>query len=187
MKKIIIITSILMLIITISLVLYTPSDNKKFSLEYDIVEDNVYVYRNINQIINILEHGTGVVYLGFSECKWCRAYVPYLNEVAKENDIEKIYYYNIYKDRLNNTKEYQKIVSILNDYLEYDEEGNKRIYVPSVSFVKKGSIIGYDDETSLISKGEPKDYWNTEHVKNLKLKLSKYMYEIKNNECGTCN
>ena len=32
MKKIIIIISILMLIITISLVLYTPIDNKKFSL-----------------------------------------------------------------------------------------------------------------------------------------------------------
>ena len=68
----------------------TLTDNIKFSKEYTSVNaDNVFVYRNINEIINILDNGTGIVYLGFPECKWCQAYVPYLNEVAKENNLEK--------------------------------------------------------------------------------------------------
>ena len=61
------------------------SDASKFKEEYtEVDEDNVFVYRDIDEIINILEKGTGVVYLGFPECKWCQRYVKYLNEVAKE-------------------------------------------------------------------------------------------------------
>ena len=72
------------------------TDAEKFALEYTKVpDDNVFVYRNIDDIINILEHGTGVVYLGFPECPWCQEYVYYLNETAKENNVDKIYYYNI--------------------------------------------------------------------------------------------
>ena len=65
------------------------------------------------EIINILEHGTGVVYLGFPECPWCTAYVPYLNEVAKANDVDKVYYYNILNDRKDNTDNYKKMIDIL--------------------------------------------------------------------------
>ena len=51
-------------------------DNVKFSQEYGSVsEDNVFCYKTIDEIINILEHGTGVVYLGFPECPWCKEYV----------------------------------------------------------------------------------------------------------------
>lgn len=126
------------------------NDNERFANEYKTVtKDNVFVYRDINEIINILEKGTGVVYLGFPECPWCKAYVTYLNEVAKEQDVEKVYYYNILEDRKNNTKEYQKIIELLGDYAANDEEGNKRIYVPMVIGVNKGQIVGFDDGNSL--------------------------------------
>ena len=49
---------------------------------------------SIISIVKILEHGTGVVYLGFPECPWCQAYVPMLNEVADIEGLEKIYYFN---------------------------------------------------------------------------------------------
>ena len=109
------------------------TDASKFKEEYSRVsEDNVFVYRTDKEIIDILKHGTGIVYLGFPECPWCQAYVSYLDEVAKETKIEKIYYLNILEIRKNNTKEYQEIVSLLDNYLSYDEEGKKRIYVPAV-------------------------------------------------------
>ena len=74
-------------------------DAQRFAKEYTtMTEDNYFVYRNIDEIIKILEHGTGVVYLGFPECPWCQAYVPMLNEVADIEGLEKIYYYNIYED-----------------------------------------------------------------------------------------
>ena len=53
------------------------SDNEKFANEYtEVGKNNVFVYRNANEIIKILEGGTGIVYFGFPECPWCQAYVP---------------------------------------------------------------------------------------------------------------
>ena len=101
------------------------SDSERFAKEYtELTTDNYFVYRNSEEIIKILEHGTGVVYLGFPECPWCKAYVPMLNEVADIEGLEKIYYYNILEARKNNTEDYQKMVEILSDYLQYDSEGN---------------------------------------------------------------
>ena len=89
----------------------SETDAQKFAKEYtEVGEDNVFVYRNIEEVISMLKHGTGVVYLGFPECPWCQTYVKYLNEVAKEVGVDKIYYYNILEDRTNNTEEYKEIV-----------------------------------------------------------------------------
>ena len=167
-------------------------DAKKFASEYTTVsEDNVFVYRDIDEIIRIMEKGTGVVYLGFPECPWCGAYVKYLNEVAKEVGIEKIYYYNILNDRKDETEEYKKILSILGDNLQNDEEGNPRVYVPNVSFHIDGEVIGNDCETSLDTHNleKPEDYWTDEEVKDLKETLTKYMEKIylELNLCTDCN
>lgn len=168
----------------------TVIDSVKFSREYDSVDtENVFVYRDIEEIINILRNGTGVVYLGFPECPWCRAYVSYLNEVAKENGLDKIYYFNILEDRKNDTEEYKEIVNLLKFYLRYDNEGKKRVYVPAVIAVKKGIIIGFDDETSYDTKGfeKPEDYWNKDAVSALKNKLTKMVKEVNKNTCSDCN
>ena len=87
----------------------TTTDAVKFSEEYDTVsKDNVFVYRSLSEINKILENGSGIVYLGFPECPWCKRYVVYLNEVAKDEGAAKIYYHNISEDRKNNTEEYQE-------------------------------------------------------------------------------
>ena len=166
------------------------TDSEKFAKEYTtITDDNYFVYRNIDEIIKILEHGTGVVYLGFPECPWCQAYVPMLNEVADIEGLEKIYYYNIYEDRKNNTDSYQKIVNIIGDYLQYDDEGNKRIYVPAIIVVSEGKIIGFDDETAYDTKGfeKPEEYWTKEEVSDLKKKLTTMISEVVDNSCNDCN
>lgn len=169
----------------------TISDSEKFKQEYtNVSEYNVFTYRSADEIIKILEHGTGVVFLGFPECKWCQAYAPMLNVVADTEGLEKIYYYNILEARKNNTEEYQKIVELLEEYLSYDEEGNKRVYVPTVVTVSEGKIVGYDDETSYDTLGysEPTDYWTEERIANLKDKLSNMMDQIVDNKCDEgCN
>ena len=167
-------------------------DNVKFSKEYsEVSKNNVFEYKTIDEIIKIMENGTGIVYLGFPECKWCQAYVKYLDNAAKEVGIEKIYYFNILEDRKNNTKEYQKIVSILNEFLQYDNEGNKRIYVPNVSFHIDGKVIGVDYETSLDTHNlsDPKEYWTEDEVKDLNDKLTELMTKIysKQTSCTDCN
>lgn len=173
-------------------IIIEETDGALFAKEYTQVnDDNVYVYRSLEEIIKIMENGTGVVYLGFPECPWCQSYVKYLNDVAKDVGIEEIYYYNILKDRQNNTENYQEVVKLLGDKLEYDAEGNHRIYVPNVSFHVNGKLIGNDLETAYDIKGfeTPEDYWTEAEVKDLKDTLTKYMTSVKNalNTCTDCN
>lgn len=167
------------------------TDAKKFSEEYKISEDNVFVYRNSEEILKIMKNGTGVVYLGFPECPWCSAYVVYLNEVAKENHLDKIYYYNILEDRKNNTEFYKEVIKLLSGNLQYDDEGNERLYVPNVSFHVKGKVIGNDYETSKDTHDlkDPKDYWTNEEISELKSTLTQYTKEVVDNlnTCTDCN
>lgn len=170
------IIAVLILIISLSFLFKKDkmSDAERFAKEYDFTVNNVFVYRNLDEINKILENGTGVVYLGFPECPWCRGYIPYLNEVAINEHLDKIYYFNILNDRKNNTSAYKKTVQLLNDYLKYDNEGNKRIYVPAVIAVNNGKIVGFDDESSLDTKGyeTPEEYWKNEDLDGLKKRLS---------------
>ena len=168
------------------------TDGEKFAKEYtEVGEDNVFVYRTKEEVIKLMKYGTGVVYLGFPECPWCQTYAKYLNEVAKEVGVDKIYYYDILEERKNNTEFYQEVVSILGESLEHDDEGNLRIFVPNVSFHVGGKIIGNDLETAKDTKGfdSPSDYWNTEEVTELKNTLTTYMEEVytSSNMCTTCN
>ena len=200
-KGIIVVMSIIIVVLIAVVVFLLVKDNEKdetdnneitdalkFAEEYTLVpDDNVFVYSDVDEIIDILENGTGVVYLGFPECQWCDQYVVYLNEVAKENGILEIHYYNIREDRSNNTENYQKIVALLEDYLEDDEDGNPRIYVPAVIFMNNGEIVGFDDETSLDTDdaSTPREYWTGERVANLKTRLSGYADMA--NICVDCN
>ena len=198
MKKkviIIVITAILLIALAVSLFLILNkeediSDAAKFAEEYtNVEEDNVFLYRNADEIIRILENGTGVVYLGFPECKWCQKYVTYLNEAAKENDITRIYYFDILDARSKNTSEYQQIVSLLEEYLEYDEEGNKKVFVPAVIVVDKGEIVGFDDETSLDTHDldDPEEYWTEEEVNDLMSRLATMFDYVNDGTCNECN
>ena len=170
------IITVLILIISLSFLFKKDkmSDAERFAKEYDFTVNNVFVYRNLDEINKILENGTGVVYLGFPECPWCKGYIPYLNEVSINEHLDKIYYFNILNDRKNNTSGYKKTVQLLNDYLKYDNEGNKRIYVPAVIAVNNGKIVGFDDESSLDTKGyeTPEEYWKNEDLDGLKKRLS---------------
>ena len=170
------IIAVLILIISLSFLFKKDkmSDAERFAKEYDFTVNNVFVYRSLDEINKILENGTGVVYLGFPECPWCRGYIPYLNEVAINEHLDKIYYFNILNDRKNNTSSYKKTIELLNDYLKYDNEGNKRIYVPAVIAVNNGKIVGFDDESSLDTKGyeTPEEYWKNEDLDGLKKRLS---------------
>ena len=164
------------------------TDASKFADEYtELTDDNVFVYASVDEIIDTLENGNGVVYLGFPECQWCQRYVVYLNDVAKKNNVDKILYYNIREDRNDNSENYLKIVDLLKDYLQDDEDGNPRIYVPAIIFMNDGKIVGFDDETSLDTKGcsNADEYWTKDEIKDLKERLNEYIEKA--NVCIDCN
>ncbi|MBQ3309778.1 hypothetical protein IJG78_03845 [Candidatus Saccharibacteria bacterium] len=157
------------------------TDAQKFASEYtEVGTDNVFVYKSSQEIIDILEHGTGVVFLGFPSCPWCQRYAKYLNEVAKGQGLKQIYYHDIYEDRKNNTEDYQKITALLGTNLQYDNEGHRYLYVPDATFIISGTLIGNDFETSKDTGGvsSPDEYWTEDRVNSLKARLTGFIQPI---------
>lgn len=196
-KKIILISSIVFILLITLLVLFLvfkknkinkniDEEKIKFAEEYKTTKDNVFTYRTIEEINKILKNGTGLVFLGFPKCSWCRGYVPIINEVAKKEGLEKIYYFNIYEDRKNNTEEYQEMVKLLKGFLRYDDEGNERIYAPSLIAVKNGKILEFDDTRYWDNKkyDSAEEFWQSADLKPMKEKITKMINEV--NEKSAC-
>ena len=119
------------------------TDSIRFHNDYNTVDkDNIYEYATYSNVIDILNNGTGIIYLGFPTCSLCKEIVPVLNDVAKQKNIKSILYYNFRDIRDNNTQEYQELAKLLSDYINVDDEGNERITAPTVVFVNKGDIVG---------------------------------------------
>lgn len=51
---------------------YEKLNNQKGYLEIEIPKDNNIKYANFDEVMEFLENGTGILYLGFPECPWCR-------------------------------------------------------------------------------------------------------------------
>lgn len=196
-KKTIIISSIVVLLLIVGLVLFLvfkknkinkniDEEKIKFAEEYKTTKDNVFTYRTIEEINKILKNSTGLVFLGFPECPWCRGYVPIINEIAKKEGLEKVYYFNIYEDRKNNTEEYQEMVKLLKGFLRYDDEGNERIYAPSLIAVKNGKILEFDDTRYWDNKkyDSAEEFWQSADLKPMREKLVKMINEV--NEKSAC-
>ena len=139
----------------------------------DIVEDNGIVYASYNEIKEVITKGTGVIYFGFPECPWCRNAVPMLLQAASNTGLDKIYYFNAKEIRdtkeldengnvvttKEGTKEYYELVELLSTVLgEYEglnDESIKRLYFPTVVFIKDGKIVGCHIDT-LPSQTDPR-------------------------------
>ncbi len=139
--------------------------------EVKIDKKNAVKYADADKIIDVLDNGTGIIYLGYPECPWCRNAVPVLLEAASELNVKDVYYMNLKDERdtievmedgtLKTTKEgtegYKKLLkrldAVLDEYVLEDLNGNevktgeKRIYVPLMLFVREGKIVGVHSDT----------------------------------------
>ena len=147
----------------------TNSDGKTYP-KVNIKSYNPIKYSSYEEIMNILNGGTGIIYFGFPECPWCRNLVPVLIDSAIDNNVDMIYYLNIRDDRdtkeltksgkvkttKKGTDNYTNLVKKLYDYLpEYsglNDSTIKRIYLPTVVFVKNGKVLGLEQSLESFSK-----------------------------------
>lgn len=117
------------------------TDNIKFHSEYSSVpKNNIYEYATYVDVTDKLKKGTGIIYFGFPSCSLCKEITPLLNEVSKEKNVKKILYYNFKDIRDDKTDEYKKLTELLSDFIEVDDEGNKRLVAPTIVYVNKGNI-----------------------------------------------
>ncbi len=134
-----------------------------------ISEDNPFVYATSKDIVDMVDNkGTFYVYFGSSYCPWCRSVMEEFIKVAKEQNIAKVYYVDIWdgdhveilrdtytldkNNKLVLSKEggeyYQDILqrfdNVLSDYTLTDSKGKtvkvgeKRIFAPNFIYVEEG-------------------------------------------------
>ena len=146
-------------------------------LEISISDNNPMKSISIEDLLELLKSGTGIVYFGRPTCPWCRNAVPVLLEVAKEEKLDTIYYFDM--DTIKNdwefkdgkpvkTREekdgYYELLELLKDYLrDYtikDDDGNdvsvgeKRVYVPMVLSIKNGEVLKTQISTVDLDEGQ---------------------------------
>ncbi|MBP3920188.1 MAG: hypothetical protein J6D28_01340 [Bacilli bacterium] len=139
-------------------------------LVVDIPDNNVIKYASFEEIREVLTRKSGVIYFGFPECPWCRNMIGPLLDSASKFDIKQIYYFNAHDIRdskhldddgnivvdYDGTSSYYELIDLMNDFLTpyegLNDESIKRLYFPTVVFVKDGKIkdihIGTVDEQS---------------------------------------
>ncbi len=153
-----------------------------------ISENNTVKYTTPKDLVKLLESGTGVIYIGFPTCPWCRTLVPILTSLAEEKN-EIIYYADIsdiksifkvskgkVKQTKSGSKEYYRMLELLDEFLEdysiTDDENNsyltgeKRIYNPTLIAVNNGKITSVHVGT-VSSQTSGYDKLNDEQVKEL--------------------
>ena len=177
----------------------TRENTDKIYTSMDLPKNNPMYYATYEEIYDLLE-GTGVIYLGYPECPWCRNLVPTLIESAKKVNIDKIYYMNMHDERnklvLNDDGEIEteqkgsegyntlveKIKDVLPVYEGLNDDSIKRIYVPFVIFVKDGEITDTHMGT-LDSQENPYEELTSEQKTELKNILVDKMMKISNSAC----
>ena len=139
-----------------------------------------FVYASDKEVLDIFDNGSGVVFLGFPQCPWCQHFSEHVDRAAQAEGIDKIYYLNIRDARASNNGVYQKLVKKLEPYLEKDKNGNPRIFVPDVSIVKNGKIIGrYKEESTGDDNITPDKYWTNERIERTLSQLRGFMSQLK--------
>lgn len=183
------------------------SDEEKFKDDYESLnnlessDDRVYPtvnisydnikYVSIDEALDILDKDTGVIYIGYPECIYCRVAVQVLLDTAKGTKLDNIYYLDIsdvwdIKELDKNNKvvtkkeandKYNKLLDELGDlylvdYKLKDKKGNevdvgeKRVNVPTVIFVVNGDIVSGNVGT-LFSQDDPYEKLNDDQIKGL--------------------
>lgn len=145
-------------------------DNGEPYFNVQLSNKNHFKYVSEKDAVKFLKEGTGVIYFGFPQCPWCRSLVPYLEELATENNVKEILYLNIIDIRdsykvengevvtdKKGTDSYYEILKALDEYLQKfevnDEKGKsydtkvKRLYAPTTVAVKNGKIVSFHEGT----------------------------------------
>jgi len=180
-----------------------------------IEEENPMIKKEPKDIINMINNkDTFIVYFSYPSCSWCRNGLSTLLNVAKEKNIEKIYYVDISKIRdeytLNEkneaikstegSEEYYKLLELLDCVLEeytpltyVNNKGKtktvevpeKRIYAPSIISVKDGlPKLLYSGLAE--DQTNPSDAQTTEQIKVVKEELNKLFDSLSNEDPGQC-
>ena len=138
-------------------------------IDVEISEDNPIVYKTGKEIVEIMDTENAYIFFGYATCPYTRNAVETLISVAKEENIDTIYYVDIQNIRdeymfngsivpeltKNGTDAYYEIVDLLknrlSEYFVTDSSGNrydtgvKRLNSPTFIAIKDREILGFHE------------------------------------------
>ena len=181
-------------------------DNQRIYPSVNLSEDNLFVKSTEDEIIKVLENESGVIVFANYTDAYSRTIMPLIDEVSKNLDLDKIYYFDITSirdtidlDDLNEpiVKEkgsngYYKLLELLDDELptyyvikdgkEIDTH-EKRIEVPTIIATQNCKIEGIHFKTVENQKSGYDELSNDDKNK-LKKELEDLMKKVISNTCS---
>ena len=140
------------------------TDALRFQKDYEIKDqENIYEYTTLENILDIMENGTGIIFLGIPNEENSTLMGQIINEVSKEKSINKVLYYNHKDIRENKTEEY---FTLLDHIYKNEEDIDKSLPNQIVIVVKKGNVVGT---------------YNYIEIENVKVNIEEKTSTIKNN------
>ena len=111
---------------------------------------NAVVFLTFDELLDFIDHKTGLLYFGRPACPWCRLLVTPLLEYAAQDRVP-VYYYDIEQDRDENNEKYKTVLSLLGEYLPTDtvtqkesdpdfDPDLKRVVLPQLFFMENGKV-----------------------------------------------
>lgn len=144
------------------------SDNETYN-ELNIDENNPMVYISLEELVDIINtENEAYVYISSSFCPYCRATVETLLNVAKDLNINKIYYYDDTKQ--NPSDQYDNMLEKLEEkgVNFINKDGQRKWGVPLVLKAKNGQVISKIRGTSYqLNEGQSKYDSLTDEQKKL--------------------
>ncbi len=161
--NIILIIILLICFVIIGKINYPKDENNKV-IEPVVIsilpEENVFIKSSANEVYKQMLSGDALIFFGLSNSKNSDYYAKAVDEVARDNGISEIMYYDVTIDRKNSNGTYGLIIEYLMDYLYKDDAGNTILHTPSFLIIKNGDIIYFDSLERLKANISEEDFWN---------------------------
>lgn len=156
------------------------TDAEIFASEYAISKDNVFTYASIDEVLELFESGTGIVFFGNSDQDYLSDLVKIFSDLVEKKNISKVYYYNPVSIKNNEEDSYNQLINLLGDNLTIDDNGDGYLAVPSIYFVKNGKIVGYNDDALKMYDIDDEDdleKFKNDYSENCLLLIEKFIRE----------
>jgi hypothetical protein len=128
----------------------------------DVEKDKFEVIRGA-RLINLLKSGNNLIFIGSSQYEYSIKYMELINEVVKEINVDKVYYYDIVNDKSQLNSNYYEIVEALSGSLTTSDSTKNNLVAPSFYILNDGEVKYYNTQTAVMKNTDNVDkYWTEE-------------------------
>ncbi|MGN1399101.1 MAG: hypothetical protein ACI4WG_03780 [Erysipelotrichaceae bacterium] len=148
MKKVLLVLLVLLLAGCKAEITYSFPETDSYDMSgYNLETDNFYKISISEFLVMVEQQKTFICYFGYESCPWCNDLLPILDEVCNEYQL-KIYYLDfLAEENQNDIESLEALNEFAKDYLSKDEEGNLKLFFPTVYYVQKGKLVNLHQGT----------------------------------------